>query len=330
MSKTVFDTMVAAHVHALAEAVYESEQRVRDMTRRIALHWRAWAARVVEARLAAKRERDQMFQRLSGMGLARSMAAFNPLALSAPNGMSASIRSAHAGPRSTTTWASDVEDELEVDLELHETERARDRLFAESTFLTAISRHVAPLLSPEDSFETVLLTAEQAGSPAPARAREWLASKLRSPSGGTARNGVNFATTVTDIHGDMPASYNTGLWVLEAPLDNISSTERAQNADDASDRIEVAAGMAQQRSRYSSALLILTWGDESLDEVVARLQIEDDVAQFDQVAAVSLEGADDLEARFARAVRQLVPRDPRKEQVVLHLDGKPHRDTVHC
>ena len=94
-------------------------------------------------------------------------------------------------------------------------------------------------------------------------------------------------------------------------------------------------------NKYIPALLILVWEDESLEEVVervrailgcippkrpssprAQLDIEDDVAFFDHATVLSLEDSDDLDARFAQALEEIVLDVTPKSQVVIHLRGE--------
>jgi hypothetical protein len=144
------------------------------------------------------------------------------------------------------------------------------------------------------------------------------------PKDGTAfcHRHVTYKCSVEDVHDDIPGSSSTGLVVFEAPLTTINTSERVLNAEDAADRLEAISGRFQQGSRYRPALLLLTWEDELLEELVDRLEIADLLSQFERIEVLSLEDAEDLDARFARVLRQLVPSDPRLTQVVVELRGE--------
>lgn len=308
------ERMLLERVEEISYSVYHSEQRVRRLAREVAEHWRSWAARMQALREQAERERQQTFQRLKGMGLARSVASYD---------IGAGTSSAWSVADTDTV----VPDEYEMNLELHEVERTKNELFASHSFMDSISRAVTRHLRPVNDddtpvWETILLSAEHAGTPAAPEARAWLESKFVPPTEVYHRNEVDFTFNVADVHGELPGSSNTGLYVFEAPLDTINSVQRAMNQDDAGDRLDAAAGAVQQRGRYRTALLILTWEYETLDDVIGRLGIRDNVAQFDSVAAVSLEDAEELDARFAEAVRGLILSDPRKTQVSIPIEGE--------
>lgn len=310
----VVERMLQERIEEISYSVYHSEQRVRHLTREIAEHWRSWATRMQHLREVAELERQQTVKRLRGMGLARSIASY-------------SVDTGASSAWSVADSETVTLDELDIDEKLQEAEQARDQLFTSSTFMTAIARAVTRHLRPlnnddEPTWETVLLSAEHAGTPAAPAARDWLESKFVPPTEVYHSDGVDFTFNVADVHGEFPGSTNTGLYVFEAPMDTINSVQRALNQDDAGDRLDAAAGAVQQCGRYRTALLILTWEYETLEDVVGRLGIQKNIEQFDSVAAVSLEDAEELDVRFAEAVRSLVPIDPRKVQVTIPMEGK--------
>lgn len=310
------ERMMLERVEEISYSVYHSEQRVRHLTREIAGHWRSWAARMQALREKAELERQQTFKRLRGMGLARSIASYD-------------INTATSSSWSVADTETVTPDEFEMGLELYEAEKTKDQLFASHSFMNTISKAVTRHLRPTNDddtpvWETVLLSAEHAGTPAAPQARDWLESKFVPPTEVYHRNDVDFTFSVADVHGEPPGSSNTGLYVFEAPLDTINSIQRSMNQDDAGDRLDAAAGAVQQRGRYRTALLILTWEYETLDDVIGRLGIQQNVEQFDSVAAVSLEDAEELDDRFAEAIRGLIVDDPRKTQVSIPMEGKLH------
>lgn len=325
----ICQTMLNDYIAVLAKEMYEREKRIRARVKDAALHWRRWAARRLREReqFIAKRERN--FAMLSGQGLSRSMASFDSKLLDVSRRQSVaslgsvSMSRAPSALSSSSAMGSTMP-EVEIVLELHQAENARLRLFEKTSFLHAIARHVAPLIQPSEEdpeplWETILLTAEHSGTPANAQARQWLASKFIPKAEELHSDGVDFIASTADVHGDLPGSVDTGLFVFEAPLETFNSRSMEFNADDANDRLAAASGRLQQGARYHSALLLLTWQDESFDELVERLQIQDAVAEFEHVDLVCIDGMEDLDDRFARAVRALVPREPRKKQVVLPM-----------
>lgn len=313
------------HIAVVAGRVFDHEQRVRELVRKIALHWRSWTSQQQEIRAALQRERDANYARLRGMGLGRSLANFEETPSERDPLMLPSLSSAASFTSFATSTAID---ETEVMMELHETERTRDRLWEQSSFLRTLASHVSRLVSPTEDdprpvWETVILTAEHSGSGVGQDARDWLADKFLPSNGKSLHHkNVTFRASIDDVRGDIPGSADTGLVVFEAPLETINSSQAALNADDAADRLEAMSGRFQQGGRYRSALLILTWTDEEQEDVVARLQIAHHVSEFSSVRVLSLEDADDLDERFAWVLRELIPSDPRLTQVSLHLSGE--------
>lgn len=317
-SALVFDRLVEEEVTRVAKRVQSLELRAQALAQKIALHWLDWTRRKVELQAKMEQAREQTFSTLRSMGLTRSTASFA--------GGSRSILSP-APSRSTRR------EEAEVNMELRRAEQIKNQLHAPSTFLHSIARHVAPLLSEQTDeeiplWETVLLTAENSGSPANEEARNWLVRKLTSGHD-LHRDGVDFITTVSEADGEFPGSVDTGLFILEAPTTIDQKISRNVNVDDAQDRLEAAIGVAKQQSRYKASLLVLTWENETLDQVVQRLDIGPQVAQFDAVQAFSLDGAEDLDNRFGAVVRSLVPRDPLKGQVVVQVKRKSDHLLLH-
>ncbi|EJT51638.1 hypothetical protein A1Q1_07050 [Trichosporon asahii var. asahii CBS 2479] len=307
------ERMLLERVEEVSYSVYHSEQRVRHLTREIAEHWRSWTARMQTLREKAERERLETVKRLRGMGLARSIASYQ-------------INTATSSSWSVADIETVPQDQFDMGMELYEAEKTKDQLFASHSFMNsiakAVTRHLRPTNDDAPIWETVLLSAEHAGTPAAPQARDWLESKFVPPTEVYHRNGIDFTFNVADVHGELPGSSNTGLYVFEAPLDTINSIQRSMNQDDAGDRLDAAAGAVQQRGRYRTALLILTWEYETLDDVIGRLGIQQNIEQFDSVAAVSLEDAEELDDRFAEAVRGLILEDPRKMQVAIPMEGK--------
>jgi hypothetical protein len=319
-AQLITDKLIEEHSHAIIRRAYEKEERIRTLVRECALHWKNRSAETVKARAERERQRKANATLLKTMGLSRSVANYDRPALN--------------GNASVASWASKATtlqppvDEMDVILELDQTQQTQGKLWKTSSFLNTTATYVSSIVRPNDEdpepvWETVLLTAEHAGSGAPRQPRSWLVDKFL-PKDGTAfcHRHVTYKCSVEDVHDDIPGSSSTGLVVFEAPLTTINTSERVLNAEDAADRLEAISGRFQQGSRYRPALLLLTWEDELLEELVDRLEIADLLSQFERIEVLSLEDAEDLDARFARVLRQLVPSDPRLTQVVVELRGE--------
>lgn len=332
-AREILSELVEEHVRSQLFAQWFHDLRARVIANMIAREWRAWTKRRVEAREREARQREQDRQHLKSIGLARSYGY-----LDGTSRVTSRSRSARSGAPSIITLPERVD---EVETNFRETEEMRRKFWeSDSSLFKAIAGHVAPLIRPAANeasplWETVLLTAGQSGLPAGHGASEWLSSKLLTPQRGPrVLDGVyyhgeaGFQSCATDVQGFFPGSSYTGLYIFEAPLITLNTSERVRNMDDASDRLEAASGAIQQGSRYRTGLLILTWETETLEEVVQRLGIERDIEQFEHVAAVSINNPESFGALFAQALRVVVPSDPRKSQVVLPLHSESDTDSA--
>ncbi|KAL7423449.1 actin cytoskeleton and mitosis protein [Cryptotrichosporon argae] len=295
-ARLVADAMLADAVSGVVEEALDEVAREKVLEKKVVARWRSFVESQRSKREAARWDREDVLKRLRGMGLSRA-------------GVAGDYGEQRLGPG---------KDEMELDVELRQAEREKDDLFAPASFLVSIARTVGPLfadeLDDELHFATLLLTAERSPSAAPPAARAWLAHKFLTEDGeGVEVDGVDFTAAVAwDARG--PDARNVGVVVFEAPLRSLSGKE-AQEAVERLRSVERAT-----TGRFRTALLVLTWDDESLDEVVERLGIQDEAAAYAAVLAVSLERPEGLGERFAQAVRTLFTGDPRRTQVVVDLD----------
>ncbi|KAK4687511.1 hypothetical protein P7C73_g2606, partial [Tremellales sp. Uapishka_1] len=298
-----------------AEGVAQLERRRRFLIKRAVHHWKVWTKRMIRERETLRREREEMFSRLDAMGLGRSV----------------SIRGEERD--------LDMErmDEFEIDVSLHQTERARKQLLESTTFLSSIARHVAPLLEPAHTptsltFSTSSLHSSVRQLPvqetiwhtlvslsSSSSAEEWLAKKFQTKDGeAIEEDGVVFESNVVGRFDEIPTSTHYGLVVFEAPLSSLNGKQKQK--DDANDRMRNLLVTTQGRNRYRPVLLFLTWEDESQQDLVQRLDVQDEIQEFYRVQVLSMQEPMDLDYRFTVAIEKLIVDIPRKQQLVIRLD----------
>lgn len=311
-AELAYQRMVDDEVKIICWAQAVLERRSRDRVRDAFQHWRSWAATSAERRRVQEQYGLEANKRLNNLPLRRLNYSFT------------SGRSARS-PSRMSQMSSNQED---MTLRLRQTQEAADEFWRPNTFLYIIMEHVARLIHRVDAekFETVLLTAEHSATPAGAESRGWLKAKLSPPNGGELDyRGVDYCLTSTDVHGEFPGSSNAGLFVFEAPRNvELNQAQVELNAEDASDRLQSAAAASQQRSRYKSALLLVTWDNETQEELIGRLGIAADVQLFERVATLSLEYPDGVDDRFKAALEEVMPHGATvsKTRVYVRLSGE--------
>jgi hypothetical protein len=220
---------------------------------RILRQWRDWAETQREDRKAATLERQAAYESLGSMGLSSSSFACD----------------------STPSIQMERLDPFAADVMLHQTERTKDHFYSPTTFLATTARHVAQVLQPTSSssssiFQTLISPSKNAGTPSSTGAFEWLKSKFY-PTDRDAfiQDGVTFEA---DIMGLKTQGTSVGLMVLEAPLQTWSTELQRKNAADARVRLDqFRKCVGNLANEYSPGLLIVTWEDESLEEVTERV-----------------------------------------------------------
>ncbi|WWD18937.1 hypothetical protein CI109_103393 [Kwoniella shandongensis] len=322
-SKATFRLMIAEQTKLVARVALIAEVKRRFLVRKVIKFWRSWAKNKRENREEAERKRATMYTTLTGMGLSRSMSI---------------ARS------ETSTPISDIDvsleavrlDSLQIDIEISNTERSKDDFFAPSTFLNAITRHITPFLSPSSSsassvsprWQTIIsVPPTDFGTPPDLEVQEWLVSKFARPKGedldheGYSIGGVLYDTKVLKSGRELPKWSHMGLLVFEAPMKTDDQRKIAENTADAQDRIGMLMkNLTDEGNRYTPSLLILTWEQESLEELGQRLQIEREIGAFDHKAIVSLQLSNDLDERFSKALDEVTPELAIKDQVVIGLE----------
>ncbi|WVQ74756.1 hypothetical protein IAR50_004361 [Cryptococcus sp. DSM 104548] len=332
-SQSICGEMIKDQVWAVARKSVIGELRKRYILRQAVRHWHQWAKERRERREMAERKRKEMYSELRAMGLSQSVAAWGvqPLGSGSELGdMVASTRtwSRSVGTRSVTDTARDS---LTIDIEMTQAERNKDNFFAPSTFLTAIARHIAPHLSPSSPFtpaapyEFITLLsvppaeADDFGSAPDTQVQEWLVKKFTAAEDGVQMGGVRFDTSVVK-DGQVGRQGWVGLVVFEAPVKTLDSKKAQENVASAQDRMGALVKLLDSSSnRYTPALVVLTWEDEMLVDLAARLDIQDELSAYESKALVSLEVSNDLDTRFVQAVETLYEFVDVKEQVIVRL-----------
>ncbi|KAE8542713.1 hypothetical protein D1P53_001495 [Cryptococcus gattii VGV] len=181
-----------------------------------------------------------------------------------------------------------------------------------------------------------LLSKPSGGSSADQTVEEWLVSKFTPPNsssqleqvhdgekeGGYMCGGVEFDMRVVD-NGMLPKHPRDdgwiGLLVFEAPLKTADAKKASENVANAQDRMRLLLKILQNDgNRFVPGLIVLSWGDETIDTLAERLQIQSEIASFSKKTAVSLGVADDLDQQFIKALEGLGEVEA-KEQGVLRL-----------
>ncbi|WVR07384.1 hypothetical protein IAU60_004425 [Kwoniella sp. DSM 27419] len=313
--KSTLDMLLDTQIRRVAETALVAELKRRHLVRKAVTFWRSWARSRTQSREDAARKRNDMFAYLSERGLSRSQSRFD-------------VEMEELPVESDSGLTREMErlDSLQIDIAINHAERIKDNFFAPSTFLLAITRQVGPHLAHghihRPSFQTVLsVSSAKAGSAPDKDVTQWLTSKFRAQDeedGEYEADGVNYETCVLD-HGSMPEWSSIGLCVFEAPLRTDDEREKAENCKDAQDRLDTLIKALRGQNRYAPSLLLLTWAEESLEDVVNRLGIKAQVSLFEQKAAMSLQLADDLDERFTRIISEVIPQVIVKEQVIIGM-----------
>jgi hypothetical protein len=222
---------------------------------RILRQWRDWAETQREDRKAATLERQAAYESLGSMGLSSSSFACD----------------------STPVAQMERLDPFAADVMLHQTERTKDHFYSPTTFLATTARHLAQILQPTSSsassvFQTLISPSRNAATPSSKGAFEWLKSKFYpTDRDALVQDGVTFDA---DIMGSKTHGTSVGLMVLESPLQTWSTEQQRKNAADARVRLDqFAKCVGNLANEYSPGLLIVTWEDESLEEVTERVRL---------------------------------------------------------
>jgi len=357
-SEWTYQVLRAEAIHRILEEAVLGEVRRRFLVRRAIRRWRDWASRTREAREIAFKEREETFDRLRSMGLGEALSfgdASMPAGPSDPakskgplDEFEVDIALQQVSPRSSLRHLAD---------DLHaQAQRTTSLLHAPSTFLAAIEQHIAPHFSPSTSSIASTFSANSSRndghawhtliSPASDSAcapdaTDWLISKfIPESSEQHEQDMMSFETTVVGRYDELPCSHDVGLVVFEASLRTWASHKASEwvlwltlemradilcwdrNITDAQDRMAVLVKTATRlENRYTPGFIILTWEDETLQEVVERLDIADDVALFEHKTILSLEYSEDLDVRFDKALEEVILGFHEKERIVLrHQD----------
>ncbi|ODO06556.1 hypothetical protein I350_03911 [Cryptococcus amylolentus CBS 6273] len=332
-SQSVFTDLITSEIRAVARKAVVRDLRRRYILRRAVQHWQAWAKERRERREMAVKKREEMYDELRAMGLSRSVAAWGVQPVGSGSELGHMVAS-------TRTWSRSLElrsgsdtarDSLTIDIEMTQAERNKDNFFAPSTFLQAIARHISPHLSPSSPFTPdipynfiTLLSVPPAetdhfGSAPDSQVQEWLVKKFTAGDEGVQMGGVHFGSTVVK-DGKVGRQGWVGLVVFEAPVKTSDSKKAQENVASAQDRIGALVKLLNSSTnRYSPPLMVLTWEDETLADLAARLEIQDELSAFETKALVSLEVSNDLDTRFVQAIEALYEFVDVKEQVVVRL-----------
>ena len=324
----VYEAIRAQMIERIARKAVLKELKKRYLSRKYAALWKTWARRRKTQRRNLVRDRKQVFADFGRMGL----------------GGGDMILSEGLGEGSAGRAGSEIRDEFLADVSLRESASERAHLFASTTFLHIIARHVAPLLaappfdpltslsSPLSSisrktnalyeWETVLSLAQDAGSAPPSEASDWLRSKLLPKDESFYEySDVLLGTSIIGRYDDdVPDVHAVGLVIFEAPLKADHGGTDAEDIADAQDRLLGLSRMSQdQTNRYDPVLLILTWQPETMEELAARLDIQSDLDLFPRRAVMCLSSLDEVDSTLESTLRTLLPAIMPKRQVIIKL-----------
>ncbi|WVN90162.1 uncharacterized protein L203_105398 [Cryptococcus depauperatus CBS 7841] len=338
-TEQVFETMIENEARRIAYRPLLREIKRRRLIRQVVAHWRVYTQKSKEKKERGGEKRVERFEKLQAMGLSRSLMK----SVVGKRHQTQSTLMSNRVIENDTDMASVSDltklDSLTIDIEIIQAERNKDNFFASSTFLTSIARQVSPQISSvyptlTCSFVTLLSTPptqlESYGSPPDQQVQEWLNNKFCSPkvstqSGETpaleshSLGGVEFSTLL--VHdGTLQQEGWTGMVIFEAPLKTQDSRKAVENIASAQDRIGLFVKLLQDNAnRYVPALIVLTWEDETMEELGGRLQIQSELSAFDSKAIISLENSEDLDQRFNKALMTVLDNVNIKEQVVVRL-----------
>ncbi|OXG49344.1 nuclear export factor [Cryptococcus neoformans] len=207
-------------------------------------------------------------------------------------------------------------------------------------------------LSPHQGHPTfiTLLSTPSGGSSADRTVEEWLVSKFTPPNSSSQLDQVHDGDAETTPDGEKEGGYMCGgvefdlrvvnngmmskhsrddgwmgLVVFEAPLKTTDAKKASENIANAQDRMGLLVKTLQDDgNRFVPGLIVLSWEDESMDDLAERLQIQSEVASFSNKSFVSLGTADDLDQLFAKALEGLGEVEV-KEQGVVRLQDVAER-----
>ncbi|WVQ99863.1 hypothetical protein IAU59_007006 [Kwoniella sp. CBS 9459] len=326
-----FDRLLSAETRRIAESALLEELKRRYLVRRAIRFWRSWAKTRTRLREEATKKRDTMYSSLNGMGLSRNRS--RTLSMLSPNDSDSPMR------ENDTTSEVERLDSLQIDIEINHAERIKDNFFAPATFLLALTRHLAQshFLHPADdsssslpaspAYETILsVPSDDFGSPPDEQVTQWLLSKFSPPTsqqtdGVHTSDGIDYSTHVVHSGDNLSGRTSMGLLIFEAPLSTSDAQKAAENVTDAQDRLgALAKAVTSNGNRYTPSLLLMTWEDERLDEIVERLEVQDELDSFERVSVISLKSFDDLDERFTSVLDEIVPDVVVKEQVIIQLE----------
>ncbi|WWD02476.1 hypothetical protein V865_000516 [Kwoniella europaea PYCC6329] len=336
-SQGVFHQLVDHETERIARVAVLEELKRRYLTRRAIRYWKSWAKLQRQNREQSEKKRVNMYTYLNGMGLSKSISS-----------LPAVSRSDTTTPISDIDMSLEIErlDSLQIDIEINHAERTKDNFFSPSTFLLSIIKHVGPFLSPQASSESTFLPAfhtivsiptpgdeeGEFGSPPDKQVQDWLNRKFLQPNRRDGHdveeeenyviNGVMYESKILEAgKSKLPGWCSIGLYVFEVPLKTDDEVKNAQNITDCQDRIGVfVKGLQASTNRYIPSLLILSWEQESIEDLGERLQISEELEMFTRKALVSLHYSDDLDERFSKALEVAIPDLTIKEQLVIRLN----------
>ncbi|ORX38670.1 SAC3/GANP/Nin1/mts3/eIF-3 p25 family-domain-containing protein [Kockovaella imperatae] len=324
-SQWVYDSLKQQRIDRILAKAVLNELKWRYLARKYLAIWRDWARERRRAQAALRKERARVLTTFQSMGL----------------GSADTLLAEHSVDSAEGGMPED-RDEFLVDVALREAAAERSHLYAPSTFLHIIARHIAPLLSSSIAdnrgtplasplstnsrsvptmhrWETFLSLASGAGSAPPSSASKWLRDKL-SVKGEEfyEYSDILFETSVIGSEDDVRAGA-VGLIVFEAPLQGpVSSHEK--NRKDAQNRLECLAHVCRdQANRYDPALLIITWEDEDLDALSSRLSIASQLVPFSSKTILSLQVVHEVDSRLEMALGAILPSIDLKCQVLIPL-----------
>ncbi|WWC90845.1 uncharacterized protein L201_005782 [Kwoniella dendrophila CBS 6074] len=331
-SQSILQQFVDEEAKRISRIALLEELKRRYLTRRSIKHWKSWAKSKRQSREQSEKKHGNMLTFLNNMGLSKSVSSLPTLP-----------RSETSSPISDVDMSLEIErlDSLQIDIEINHAERTKDNFFSPSTFLMAITKHIGQFLShsaPSSSaFHTVLSipshsveTVEEVfGSPPDEDVQRWLNRKFLQPNYEDdneeaepyINNGVIYETKIVESGKQLPDWSSIGLYIFEVPLKSNDEVKISQNIADCQDRIGILVkGLHATSNRYVPSLIILTWEEESLEELGERLQISTELETFTRKSLVSLAYSDDLDERFSKSLEIAIPEITVKEQLVIRLN----------
>ncbi|WWC71700.1 uncharacterized protein I206_105658 [Kwoniella pini CBS 10737] len=333
-SKGVLEKMVDQETKRISRNALLEEIKRRYLTRRAIRHWNSWAKAQRCHREDSEKKRSDMLIHLKGMGLSKSTSR-----------MIGSIESLEATELDDEMEEIEHLDGLQIDIEINHAERTKDNFFSPSTFLTAITKHVGPLLAEEASSESIFLPSfhtvisipsfiyegEVFGSPPDIEVQLWLNKKFIPPNQLDddddddaeifVSNNVQYNTKVLEYGRKVPSWDSIGLYVFQVPLESDDEEKNAENIAECQDRIGILVkALERNDTRYVPSLILLTFDEETIEALGERLQISDELDKFARKSIVSLRYSDDLDERFSKALQNAIPELVVKDQFIVRMN----------